>query len=77
MINSQLSYAIPVWGGFDSHDSLQDIFLLQKRALRNLFSIKKTSMHVRGHTKKVFSQYNILTGGQWCSGVALGPESKD
>lgn len=61
IINSQLSYAIPVWGGFDGHDSLQEIFLLQKRALRNLFSIKKTSMHVRGHTKKVFSQYNILT----------------
>ena len=61
IINSQLSYAIPVWGGFDGHDSLQEIFLLQKRALRNLFSIKKTSLHVRGHTKKVFSQYNILT----------------
>ena len=61
IVNSQLSYAIQVWGGFDSHDSLHEIFLLQKRALRNLFRIKRTSKHVRGHTKPIFRKFNILT----------------
>ena len=61
IVNSQLSYAIPVWGGFDSHDSLHQIFILQKRALRNLFRIRCTSKHVKGHTKSIFGKFNILT----------------
>jgi len=61
IINSQLSYAIPVWGGFDSHDSLHQIFPLQKRALRNLFRIRRTSKYIRGHTKPIFGNFNIFT----------------
>ena len=61
IVNSQLSYAIPVWGGFDSNDSLYNLFILQKKALRNLFAIRRESRFVRGHTKPVFGQFNILT----------------
>ena len=61
LVNSQLTYAIPVWGGFASHDSLKPLFLLQKRALRNLFSIKRESKHVKGHTKGKFNELSILT----------------
>ena len=60
IVNSQLSYAIPIWGGFDGHDSLRKIFLLQKKALRNLFCIKRISKYVKGHTKAIFANCNIL-----------------
>lgn len=61
IVNSQLSYAIPVWGGFGSRDSLKSLFLLQKRALRNLFCIPRVSKHIPGHTKRVFNDLRILT----------------
>ena len=61
LVNSQLSYAIPIWGGFSSHDALRPLFLLQKIALRNLFSIKRESKHVKGHTKRKFNELGILT----------------
>ena len=61
IVNSQLSYAIPVWGGFDSCDSLKSLFILQKQALRNLFSIRRESKHVKGHTKEKFNELRILT----------------
>ena len=61
IVNSQFSYAIPVWGGFSTCDSLKPIFLLQKRALRNLFCIRRESKHIKGHTKTAFIKYNILT----------------
>ncbi len=61
IVNSQLSYAIPVWGAFASNDSLRPLFLLQKRALRNLFCIKRESKHIQGHTKSTFNQNRILT----------------
>ena len=61
IVNSQLSYAILVWGGYDHVDSLNQLFLLQKKALRNLFAIKKVSRFVKGHTKEVFNEFNILT----------------
>ncbi len=61
IVNSQLTYAIPVWGGNYSLDSLNQLFILQKKALRNLFSIKKVSRFIKGHTKEVFGKYNILT----------------
>ena len=61
IVNSQLSYAIPVWGGFANHDSLRPLFVLQKKALRNLFCIKRESKHVPGHTKSSFNHYRILT----------------
>ena len=59
IVNSQLSYAISVWGG--RHSDLNRLFLLQKRALRNLFSIKKVSKFVLGHTKQVFLDKKILS----------------
>ena len=61
IINSQLSYAIAVWGAFKTHDSLKPLFVLQKRALRNLFSIKRESKFVKGHTKNKFNELRILT----------------
>ena len=59
IINSQFSYAISTWGGSESN--LKHIFILQKRALRNLFGIKKVSKFIKGHTKEVFAEYKILT----------------
>ena len=61
IVNSQLSYAIPVWGSFATGDSLRPLFLLQKRALRNLFCIRRESKHVKGHTKSTFNEHRILT----------------
>ena len=61
LVNSQLSYAIPIWGGFSSHDALRPLFLLKERAVRNLFSIKRESKHVKGHTKRKFSEVGILS----------------
>ena len=40
--------------------SLRKIFLLQKRAIRNLFCIKRVSKYVKGHTKAIFANFNIL-----------------
>ena len=61
IVNSQLSYAISVWGGSADKDVLKPLFYLQKQALRNLFSIKRASKHVKGHTKLIFSERKILT----------------
>lgn len=61
IVNSQMSYAITVWGGTVTSDSLKKLFLLQKRALRNLFCVKRVSKHIKGHTKNVFFDNNILT----------------
>ena len=56
-----MQYAIAVWGAFKTHDSLKPLFVLQKRALRNLFSIKRESKFVKGHTKNKFNELRILT----------------
>ena len=56
-----MTYALPVWGGFTAQDTLKPLFILQKRALRNLFSIKRESKYVRGHTKSKFNELGILT----------------
>ena len=61
IVNSQMSYAITVWGGTVTGDKLKPLFMLQKRALRNLFSIRRVSRFVKGHTKSIFHKYNILT----------------
>ena len=37
IVNSQLSYAIPVWGGFATNDSLKPLFIVQKRHLEISF----------------------------------------
>ena len=54
-------YAITGWGGTVTNNSLNKLFLLQKRALRNLFSVRRVSKHIKGHTKNVFQQNKILT----------------
>lgn len=51
IVNSQLSYAIPVWGG--NENNLNKLFILQKRALRNLFGVKKVSNFIKGHKKGI------------------------
>ena len=56
-----LSYAISVWGGSLAGDKIKPLFVLQKRALRNLWSIKRESTYVKGHTKPLFQKYKILT----------------
>ena len=61
VVNSHLSYGISIWGGSAAGDKLNPLFVLQKRALRNLFGIKRVSKFVRGHTKQVFGTFNILT----------------
>ncbi len=61
IVNSQLSYGISVWGSYYITDKLNPLFVLQKRALRNLFSIRKVSKYVKGHTKLIFSKLNILS----------------
>ncbi len=61
IVNSQLTYGISVWGAHYTTDNLKYLFVLQKRALRNLFCIRKVSKYVKGHTKLVFSKLNILS----------------
>ncbi len=61
IVNSQLSYGISVWGAHTITNNLNHLFVLQKRALRNLFCIKKVSKHIKGHTKLVFSKLSILS----------------
>ena len=61
VVNSHLSYGISIWGGSAAGDKLNPLFVLQKRALRNLFGIRRVSKFIKGHTKQVFGAYNILT----------------
>ena len=61
LVNSQLTYAITVWGGNATGDRLKPLFTLQKRALRNLYGLRRVSKHVKAHTKPIFKENNILT----------------
>ena len=61
IVNSQLSYGISVWGSYAITDNINPLFILQKRALRNLFCIRKVSKFVKGHTKLTFSKHGILS----------------
>lgn len=61
LVNSQISYAITVWGGTVTSDVLKPLFLLQKQGIRNIFSIKRESVFVKGHTKSTFESNGILT----------------
>ena len=60
LINSHLAYDISVWGSSASQVKLKNLFVLQKKAIRNIFGIKKESKNVKGHTKPTFND-NILT----------------
>ena len=61
LINSHLAYDISIWGSSASQVKLKNLFVLQKKAIRNLFGIKKESKNVKGHTKRTFNDNNILT----------------
>ena len=61
LVNSQMSYAISVWGGSACGDKLKHLFKIQKMALRTLFNVKRVSKFIKGHTKGVFSEHGILT----------------
>ena len=61
LINCHLAYGISIWGSSASQVKLKNIFILQKKAIRNLFGIKKESKNVKGHTKRTFNDNNILT----------------
>ena len=41
LVNSHLSYGISVWGSSANQTKLNNLFVLQKKAIRNLFGIKK------------------------------------
>ena len=60
LVNSHLSYGISVWGSSASQTKLNNLFY-RKKAIRNLFGIKKESKNVKGHTKHTFNDNKILT----------------
>ena len=41
LINSHLAYGISIWGSSASQVKLKNLFVLQKKAIRNQFGIKK------------------------------------
>ena len=61
LVNSNISYAISVWGSGGCRSKLKPIFVIQKQCLRNLFGIRRRSKHHKGHTKSTFNSNNILT----------------
>ena len=61
IVNSQLSYGISVLGAYAISDNLNQLFVLQKKALRNLFCIRKVSKYIKGHTKLTFMKHGILS----------------
>ena len=61
LVNSNLSYAISVWGSGGCRSKLHPLFVIQKQCLRNLFGIRKRSVFVKGHTKNTFNSNSILT----------------
>ena len=60
LVNSQLSYAIQIWGGRADGDKLQHLFVLQKRAMRNLYGLRRVSKHIKAHTKPAFKENKVL-----------------
>ena len=61
LVNSNLSYAISVWGNAASKTKLKPLFTIQKKCLRNLFKLRRVSKFNKGHTKKSFLDNGILT----------------
>ena len=60
LINFHLAYGTSIWGSSASQVKLKNLFVLQKKAIRNLFGIKKESKNVKGHTKPTFNDNNIF-----------------
>ena len=63
LVNSHLSYGISVWGSSASQTKLNNLFVLQKKAIRNLFGIKKESKNIKGHIKqnKILTVHNLAS----------------
>ena len=61
LVNSHLNYGISVWGCAGDKNTQQKLFVAQKNCIRNLFGIPKLNRYTKGHTKKVFNNYNFLT----------------
>ena len=60
LVNSYINYGITVWGSGGDKARLQPIFVSQKKCVRSLFKISRTSKHVKGHTKSTFDECSIL-----------------
>ena len=55
MVHSHLTYGTEIWYNLASKKDINTLVLLQKRAIRTLFNVGKTS-----HTEPLFKQLNIL-----------------
>ena len=55
LVESHLRYALPFWGGCSQY-LFQSVFVLQKRAIRNLCRVQPST-----HCKPLFIETNILT----------------
>lgn len=61
LVQSHINYGISVWGHGGETAKLKDLFVGQKRAIRNIFGIKRVNKYMAGNTKVAFSENRILT----------------
>ena len=61
LVQSNLSYGISVWGCGGSVTKLKKLFIVQKKAIRNAFGVRRINKHTQGNTKRTFNDNNILT----------------
>ena len=61
LVQSNLSYGISVWGSGGSATKLNKLFITQKKAIRNVFGVRRVNKHTQGNTKRTFNDNNILT----------------
>ena len=61
LVQSYISYGISVWGHGGETSKLKDLFVAQKRAIRNIFGVRRINKVQAGHTKSAFTDNNILT----------------
>ena len=61
LVQSHLSYGILVWGSSAATNRLNKLFVNQKKALRNVFGVRRANKHQHGNTKRVFNENNVLT----------------
>ena len=63
LVQSHINYGISrsVWGHGGETAKLKDLFVGQKRSIRNIFGIKRVNKYMAGNTKVAFSENRILT----------------
>ena len=61
LVQSHLSYGITVWGSNTATNKLNKLFINQKKALRNVFGIRRVNKHQQGNTKHVFNENKVLS----------------